>query len=148
MLTEVCEYLHNWFCYEDSDVIVGTITVGDGEITVPYGAIQPGQYIRIINSVFNDGVWKYGEDELTNETFEGAVWLMKVPKTVIQLAQDISEWQAKYGTVTSQAMSPFQSESFAGYSYTKSGGGLSADGASPDTWQGAFAARLAPWRKL
>ena len=36
MMTEICEYLHNWFC-EDSDMIIGNIVVGDGEITVPYG---------------------------------------------------------------------------------------------------------------
>ena len=53
MLTEICEYLRNWFC-EDSDKIIGNIVVGDSEITVPYGVIQPGQYIRIIDSVFNN----------------------------------------------------------------------------------------------
>ena len=58
MLTEICEYLRNWFC-DDSEIIVGTITIGDGEITVPYGAIQPGQYVRIVGSVFNDGVICY-----------------------------------------------------------------------------------------
>ena len=145
-MTEICEYLHNWFC-EDSDKIIGNIVVGDSEITVPYGVIQPGQYIRIIDSVFNNGVWQYGEAGFVPETFDGAVWPMKVPQAVIQLATDIEDWQAKYGSVDSKAMSPFNSESFAGYGYSKSSGGV-GEVASPTNWQGVFAARLSPWRKL
>ena len=68
-MTEICEYLHNWFC-EDSDKIIGNIVVGDSEITVPYGVIQPGQYIRIIDSVFNNGVWQYGEAGFVPETLD------------------------------------------------------------------------------
>ena len=146
MMTEICEYLHNWFC-EDSDMIIGNIVIGDSEITVPYGAIQPGQYIRIVGSVFNDGVWQYGEAEFNPETYDGAVWLMRVPQAFINLVTEIENWQAKYGGVDSKAMSPFNSESFAGYSYSKSSGG-SGEVASPTNWQGVFAARLSPWRKL
>ena len=149
MLTEICEYLRNWFC-DDSDMIVGNIVIGDGEITVPYGLIQPGQYLRIIGSVFNDGVIQYGTDELVPETFDGAIWPMRVPKALVLLDEEIEEWQTKYGSADSKAMSPFNSESFAGYSYSKSGGIVSADGsvATPNNWQGVFAARLSPWRKL
>jgi len=148
MLTEICEYLRNWFC-EDSDKIIGNIVVGDSEITVPYGVIQPGQYIRIIDSVFNNGVWQYGEAGFVPETFDGAVWPMKVPQAVIQLATDIEDWQAKYGGVDSKAMSPFNSEAYAGYSYSKSSGGsVAGEVTSPTNWQGVFAARLSPWRKL
>lgn len=146
MLTEICEYLRNWFC-EDSDICFGNIVIGDSEITVPNGVIQPGQYIRIVGSVFNDGVWQYGEAVFKPETFDGAVWLMKIPQTVIQLATDIEDWQAQYGSADSKAMSPFNSESFAGYSYSKSSSGV-GEVASPTTWQGVFAARLSPWRKL
>lgn len=148
MMTEICEYLHNWFC-EDSDMIIGNIVIGDGEITVPYGVIQPGQYIRIEGSFSNDGVWQYGESTFTPETFEGSVWLMRIPPAFIQLATDIEDWQAKYGSVDSKAMSPFNSESFAGYSYSKSSGGsVAGEVTSPTNWQGVFAARLSPWRKL
>lgn len=149
MLTEICEYLRNWFC-DDSEIIVGTITIGDGEITVPYGLIQPGQYLRIIGSVFNDGVIQYGTDELVPETFDGAIWPMRVPKALVLLDGEIEEWQTKYGSADSKAMSPFNSESFAGYSYSKSGGTVSVDGsvATPNNWKGVFAARLSPWRKL
>ena len=148
MLTEICGYLHNWFC-EDEDIVVGTIVVGDSEITVPYGVIQPGQYIRIVGSVFNDGVWKYGEAEFTPEEYEGALYLMKVPKKVIDIAQEMSEWQSKYGGVNSKSMSPFNSESFAGYSYSKSAGGGFGEGqADPNSVFSVYGARLAQWRKL
>ena len=48
------------------------------------------------------------------------------------------------------AMSPFTSESFAGYSYSKGGaGGSGSSGGSGATgWKAAFASRLNAWRKL
>lgn len=146
MLTEICEYLNNWFC-EDSDIRFGTFTIGDSGFTVPDA--QEGQYIRIAGSVFNDGVVQYGTDVLTPETFTGSVWLMKVPRTLIALAEEIMDWQEKYGGVDSKAMSPYASESFAGYSYSKSSGYSYGQNSTPQTgWQTAYAARLAPWRKL
>ena len=41
--------------------------------------------------------------------------------------------------------SPYVSESFGGYSYTKRSG---SDSGSVGGWQEAFKARLSPWRKL
>ena len=73
---------------------------------------------------------------------------MAVPPAVIELATEIEDWQSKYGGVGSVAMSPFNSESFGGYSYNKSGGSgdgkISADG----TWQGVYGKRLSMWRKI
>lgn len=150
MLTEICEYLHNWFC-EDSDKVIGTITIRGGEISVPYGVLpQVGQYMRIVGSVYNDGVWKYGDAELQDETFNGAVWCMRIPKVVLDLVTEIEDWQDRYGGNDSAAMSPYNSESFAGYSYSKTAGAVSADGTmyNPNTWKMAFASRLTKWRKL
>lgn len=150
MLTEICEYLHNFFC-EDPDKVIGTITVRGGSISVPCGVLpQEGQYIRIIGSVFNDGVWKYGEAEFVEETFDGAVWYMRIPPALLKLVSEIEDWVAKYGGTDSAAMSPYNSESFAGYSYSKNTGAVNADGTiyNPNTWKGTFAARLTPWRKL
>ena len=144
-MTDFCEELHNWF---DVDRIFGTFTISNGEITVPDGYLQENQYFRIVGSVFNDGVYKYPSNELIDETFDGAVWAMAVPPAVIALANEIGEWQKKYGGVNSVLMSPYQSESFGGYSYSKSGGG-SGDGTSlSGTWQGAFSSRLNRWRKI
>lgn len=148
MLTELCAELKNYFCMK-GDRIFGDFTVTGGAIT-PSFSLQEGQYYRIVGSVFNDGVHR-SDDVLTDETeFHGAIWLMRVPNEVIQLASDIEDWLKKYGDVDSAAMSPYISESFGGYSYTKSSG-YNSSGANEGTgssWQKTFAARLAPYRRI
>lgn len=147
MLTEICQYLKNWF---ERDRITGTFTVADGEITAASASLpdflQEGQYYRVIGSVFNDGVHKYDEKLTDEKTFDGAVVSMGVPPALVALAAEIEAWQAKYGGVDSAAMSPYQSESFGGYHYDKGYTGVS--GNSGATWQSVFAARLSPWRKI
>ena len=159
MLTELCEYLRNWFV-EDQDKHIGTITITGGEITarddlymmIGDKQIEPanGQYIRVIGSIFNDGVHQYPDYEMQDETFKGAVWLLRIPPAILDLADDIAAWKAKYMTLNSQYMSPYNSESFAGYSYSKSGAGANAaaNGSGLDGWQAVFADRLGPWRKI
>ena len=74
---------------------------------------------------------------------------MAVPKEVILLATEIELWQAQYGGIDSQNMSPYQSESFGGYSYTKASGNSSdKTGSSVPTWQSVFGARLRRYRKI
>lgn len=125
----------------------GEFTISEGQIVGDYG-IQDNQYYRIVGSVFNDGVHQKGSEELSDETFTGAIWLMAVPKDVISLAADIKEWQSKYGGTDSQNMSPYQSESFGGYSYTKASGSSSCSDSIAPTWQGVFADRLRRYKKL
>lgn len=152
MLTELCQYLRNWF---ELDQISGKVTItgniisvaGDGLfLRVPI--IQNGQYIHIEGSTFNNGVFKYGVDNLTDETFNGTVWLLGIPQAVVDLADEIAAWRQKYEAVGSPAMSPFNSESFKGYSYSKGtvSGGSGAESALG--WQTVFYPRLAPWRKI
>lgn len=147
MLTELCKELNNWF---DTQRLFGKFTVVDGKITDHkfLSCIQPEQYFRIVGSVFNDGVYQ-STDELSlhDEVFDGAVWLMAVPPSVIELADEIKSWNDKYGVVDSENMSPYNSESFGGYSYSKSGGGSSDDGNS-GTWQSVFNNRLKQYRKV
>ena len=81
---------------------------------------------------------------LTDELFVGSVWLMAVPKEVIDLDNEIQAWITKYGETVN---SPYQSESFGGYSYSKSSGG-SPGGSSGPTWQSTFANQLNKWRKI
>ena len=142
ILTEICEYLNNYFWEKK---ISGNFTISDGAIDAV--GLKDGQYFRIIGSTFNDGVHIYPATDLTDETFEGSVWAMAVPATVIAIASDINEWQTKYGGADSDAMSPFTSESFAGYSYSKSGSG-NANSGSNITWQDVFGGRLNKYRKL
>lgn len=150
MLTLLCEYLRNWFD-EECNKVIGKITIADGAISVRNTPItmKNGQYFRIIGSVFNDGVHQYPDSDMSDEEFDGAVWEMKVPQEVVDLAEDISEWVEKYGSIDSPAMSPFNSESFAGYSYSKSTGTSGPDGnESSNSWQSVFKSRLNMWRKL
>lgn len=145
MLTELCKEINNWFEYAK---FFGTFTIENGVITGNY-SLQENQYFRIVGSVFNDGVYQFGDAELEDETFTGAIWAMAVPKEVIALASDIKDWSDKYLGVDSAAMSPFNSESFGGYSYSKSSGGSSSGNVDlSGTWQGAFADRLNHWRKI
>lgn len=157
MLTELCGYLKNWFTveqtYGDYKITGGNITFADGT-ELP---LQEGQYFRIVDSIFNDGVHCYhvasgetptsSEVPLKDEEFNGSVWCLAIPKDVVDLAGEISAWKAKYEGADSAALSPFNSESFGGYSYSKSSGNT-ASGATGTSWQSVFGNRLARYRKV
>lgn len=138
MLEQVLRHLNNWFLVEIHE---GTFTVENGSITLPF--LLTNQYFRIVGSVFNDGLHQYPVIDLTDETFTGTVWALAVPKAVVTLSTDIAAWQEKNGEA---AASPYQSESFGGYSYTKRSAGN--DSGTLNGWQDAFRGRLNDWRKL
>lgn len=141
MLTELCQELHNFFlAHKEDDIYAGEYTILDGVLELNF--LQAGQYYRIIGSTFNDGVHKYGdtEDVLTDEHFFGAIWAMAVPPAVVALSQEIEAWTAANAETLA---SPYASESFAGYSYSKKSG---TDGEL--TWQTQFAAQLRPYRRI
>ena len=142
VMTEVCDYLNNYFWEKK---IAGKFSIEDGSVTIP--ALKNGQYFRIIGSTFNDGVHIYPATDLHDEEFEGTIEAMAIPAVVIAIASDIKDWQTKYGGANSAAMSPFNSESFNGYSYSKSGSG-NANSGSNVTWQDVFGGRLNKYRKL
>lgn len=157
MLTELCNYLKNWFVV---DMIFGDFVIANNHITYADGTelpMQEGQYFRIQGSIFNDGCHcktspdnppiVTSGDVLQNEEFNGTVWTMAVPQDVIDLMGEIEAWRAKYEGADSAALSPFNSESFGGYSYSKSGGN-SADGATGTSWQSVFGNRLMRYRKI
>lgn len=143
MLTEILQYLRNWF---RRSVYVGTIVIEEGTIKSingedAEGLFRDGQYCRILGSALNDGVYQQTTSELHDETFNGAVWGLGIPHAVLALVEDIEDWQAQNGAV---AAGPYQSESFGGYSYSKATSASNGD----TSWQSAFASRLAPWRKI
>lgn len=143
---EVCQYLKNWF---DINHYIGEIQIENGALSESYGLLA-NQYFRIIGSTLNnDGVYQYPITTLTDETFDGAIWAMSLPRAFIALLDDIEAWKAKYASVDSAAMSPFSSESVSGvYSYSKNTGGNDTTKDKSGTWQGVFGARLAPYRKM
>lgn len=148
MLDELCGELRNFFEVKPDGIHSDTFTIQDGGLQVDF--LQTGQYFRIKGSVFNDGVYKYPANGLVDESFTGQVWAMAVPPAVIALCDDIQAWNEKYGDITGVNYSPFQSESFNNYSYSKRSGsyGSSNASASPMTWKDAFSKKLTRWRKL
>lgn len=140
MLERICEFIHNYFVYARYS---GTFTIEDGSLTLPF--LVDGQYFRICGSRLNDGVHIYPADGLTDETFDGVIWEMRPPKLFLDIVSEISDWVEKYGAA---AQTPYTSESFNGYSYSK-GTATDASGRSvPVTWQTTFAPYLNQWRKL
>ena len=149
MLTELCQELRNWFNVRDQHGnpvgYPGTYEITGGSITAPF--LLPGQYFRITGSVLNEGVHKYADGGLEAETFTGTVWPLAIPKAVIKLSEDIDTWRKQYEAADSPAMSPYMSESFGGYSYSK-GSAFSGSGSSSTSWRSVFAGRMNAWRKL
>lgn len=141
MLTELCGELKNWF---EREKYFGTFTIESGEIAMPVGCLRDGQFFRIIGSVFNDGVHQYPATDLHDEVFEGAIWAMAVPPAVIDLSEEIAAWIEKYDNVVS---SPYASESFGGYSYTKASSGQGSAASGP-TWRSVYASKLNRYRKI
>ena len=142
MIAQICAEVKNYFVQRDVDIHAGNYTIANGEIS-PVSFVRVGQYYRIVGSALNDGVYKRGTDDqhLHDEEFFGAVWSMRVPKDFLALCEEIEAWQ----TANAAALSgPYQSESFAGYSYSK---GSSANGGAW-TWQDQFRNKLNAYRKL
>ena len=139
MLEQVLMNIRNWFPVEGG-IYSGTFTIEDGGITLPF--LANGQYFRICGSVFNDGLHQYPAGDLKTETFDGTVWALSVPQAVIELATEIDAWQKKNGDAS---VSPYRSESFGGYQYSKATD--SASGGAV-TWQSAFKQQLSAWRKI
>jgi hypothetical protein len=142
MLTEICEYCHNYFRRTKRNV---KLTISGGTFTADF--LKEGQYFRILGSDLNDGVYIYPATDLKDEEFEGEIWSMVVPQAIIDLASDMEEWKEQYGAVDSPAMSPYSSESFGNYSYSKGSSSSSSASAGSDVMS-AFKARLNPYRKL
>ena len=135
-LTNLCAELRNYF---ETKKRFGTFTISGGSIS-PSDFLQDGQYFRIVGSVFNDGVHRHPAHDLTDETFDGAVWAMAVPPAVVELLQKIQEFEA----AAANTPTAYTSESFGGYSYTKA----TDENGLPVGWRSVFKSELNRWRKL
>ena len=62
MLEQTLMEIHNWFRARDESngIHPGPYTIKNGGIALPF--LQDGQYFRIMGSVFNDGLHRYGPD--------------------------------------------------------------------------------------
>lgn len=137
MLEQILRHIKNWFLIPGG-LHEGEYTIENGDLELPF--LQVGQYYRICGSLFNDGLHQYQTCELHPETFHGVVWALAIPREIVELSQEIQAWQEKNGDA-----SPYTSESFGGYSYTRA---TNAETGQPITWQDAFRRRLNPYRKI
>lgn len=146
LIFKMCSVCRNFF-YSGSPKTQTFIIKGGELVTDVSDILQEGQYFRIFQSVFNDGIHQFPESNMTDETFTGDITPMAIPKAFLSLAQDISDWIDENGKT---ADSTFTSESFSGhsnYSYSK-GGNSTLSAASDNSWQSYFAKRLNIWRKI
>ena len=152
MLQEICENIHNYFVHDRYN---GTYTISGGVIS-PALVLKDGQRFLIAGSDLNDGIYTFhptgikNDDDsagagLADEVFTGAICGLSIPPQVIALAAEVNEWVGKYGAAVA---SPYQSESFGGYSYTRATSGKSDGTNTVAGWQEVFASRLNRWRKV
>lgn len=141
MLERILSHIHNYF---EKEIVRGNFKISSNSIDLPF--LQEGQYFRIIGSVFNDGIHEYPASNLVDEEFRGEIWAMAVPPVVIALSLEIKDWVASNGT--DGTASPFTSESFGGYSYTRGSKNTSSGANVPIDWTDVFRDRLNQWRKI
>ena len=147
MIGEICATIKNFFTY-DADKHIGDFVISEGAISpvVDFST----DYFRIVGSRLNDGVHKVSDLEkhpLQDESFHGAVWVMSPPNDFLALVEEIESWQEMNGGASSANMSPFTSESFGGYSYSK-GGSASGGKGTGATWADQYASRLNIYRRI
>lgn len=147
MINRVCAYIHNWFTSDKRGNKYqrwsGDFEITDGTLELP---LLEGQYYLITGSKLNDGMHVYKSEDLTDETFNGTVYECIVPRDVIEIIEEIMQWEEDNKDTLN---SPYQSESFGGYSYQKAGA-TSITGAQGTgmNWESVFGYRFNPWRKL
>lgn len=140
-MTELCKYLKNYFPLTTVD---GAFEIRSGSLHGMDAYLLYRQFFKIEGSALNDGVWQYGIDALTDEAFSGRIITMAVPPAILSLLNEINDWQDKYGEAS---LSPYTSESFGGYSYSKAGAAGGGDDGSGSDWRSVFGHKLTIWRK-
>lgn len=141
-VADVMRHVNNFF---ETGYRATTYSISGG-ILSPNDVLRPGMWIYISGSFFWDGVWKIGEgwklegapENAADDTFVGRVYFLAPPADFLALCDEIAEYNEK------NAVSPYQSESFGEYSYTRATG---KDGGVLG-WQQAFADRLRPFRRM
>lgn len=140
------DYLHNYF-YKFKEW--GEFTIEGNKIKREggfKGTYIKGQYIKIVGSIVNEGVYKVLdvtpseltlEGELSDENYKGYLCSLAVPKAFVELCKRVNDYNAN------NKPTDMISESFGGYSYTRN---KSSDGSTG--WTVAFKGDLRPYRKM
>lgn len=132
MLLEVMQHVKNYF--RKGEGKSGRYVIENGHIDLPF--LLPGQYYMLDGSVFNDGVYLHPA-ELKDEVFYGTITPLAIPQSFLLLVEEIEDYQSK------NAPTPYQSESFGGYSYSMA----TNENGKLYSWKDAFGTRLNPYRK-
>lgn len=145
ILEQVLYHLHNWF--GRASISATGCTIADGALPASIASsMVEGAWYRIEGSLLNDGLHKHTADNLQDETFDGTITMLAIPKALLLVVEDIGAWQTANGETVD---GPYASESFGGYSYTlRSDGSSGAGGGGLSGWRLAFRDRLNPWRKI
>lgn len=149
MLEQVLYHIHNWF--ERDQIHVTTCCIDDGMLPASItDQMLDGQWYRIQGSYLNDGLHQNPDLGLSDETFNGTITLLAIPKALLSITEQIGQWVEETSDADQRARkATFQSESFGGYSYSLKGDSRSNNGSDGLTgWQAAFASDLNPWRKM
>ncbi len=145
VLEDILGHIHNWFDGNIAPIVVTDCEIANGELPESV-SILSGAWYRIQGSVLNDGLHLSPSTDLSDETFDGTITILTIPRPLLRLAEEISDWQALYGEATN---SPYASESFGGYNYTMRGASSSQGGSGGLTgWREVFKDRLNQWRKM
>ena len=136
MLYIILRHIRNFFPGKARD---GYFEIENGKVDLSL-FVKEGQYILIEDSDLNNGVYKYDQDLiLKDEKFVGRITALKIPDDFLKLTEEIEEY-----INSGKDNSPYTSESFGGYSYSRA---QSASGGVA-TWKDVFRSRLDAWRKL
>lgn len=145
-LTDLCRKTRNWF---DKKRHFGIFDL-DSELDFAC----EGQFYRLIGDVtadgqclyvdyvctYTDGNFKVYGAETAHGILNGAIWEMSVPTDFLELYEKMTAWEEKNADILN---SPFQSESFGGYSYSRASG----KNGSLTVWDN-FADEIARYQKL
>lgn len=146
LVKEVCDYIHNYFVLDtvESDFVIKNKILHNDLLE-----LYENQYFIIEGSKFNDGLFKYTTDpevsDLVDESFHGNIKELVIPRDVLKIINDIAIWQEKNADTLN---SPFQSESFGGYSYSKGNSTNLAGKSRVFSWKDVFGSKLNCYRKI
>ena len=147
MLEQVLTHIHNWFPH--GETAVRGCAIEGGQLPASF-SIPEGVWYRIQGSLLNDGLHMGGAGDLVDETFDGTITVCAIPNALLEVVEEIEDWQAAYREGRNKALgSPYSSESFDGYSYSMrdySGANSASGGLSG--WQAEFAGQLNAWRRI
>ena len=93
LLEDVMTYCANFF---ERGGYKSNFTIANGVLS-GVSFLQPGQYYRIVGSIFNDGLHQFGNDTdtLTDETFYGDIYPLAPPRAFLALVEKIDAWRGK-----------------------------------------------------